>query len=136
MELVMDRRVVWNSMKLKEIDEAKSVVMKFKRLGYEIVLSNGKPMEKFKPSFEEVIIKAKRVYRNILKILTEDGDDRLTWDRENGQQAKEAKAKFFEFLKKGYKAFSVDVKGEKNRRIDEFDVDAEEILMIPPTSQG
>jgi len=135
-ELVMDRRVVWDSKKLKQIDEAKKTIMKFKRLGYKIILTDGSPMEKFSASLEEVIIKAEKIYNRVLKILTEEGDNRLTWDKENGIQAKEAKAKFVEFLKKGYKAYSVDTRGRKNRKIEEFDVDAEEILMIPPTSKG
>ena len=50
--------------------------------------------------------------------------------------AKEAKAKFEELLGKNYMAFSVDSEGKKNRKIEEFDIDAEEILMVPPTSAG
>lgn len=132
----MDRRIVWDSMRLKEIDEAKSEIMKFKRAGYEVILADGKPMERFNPRFEEVIVKARKVSKKVLKILCEKGDERIVWDKENGHEAKEAKAKFSEFLKKGYKAYSVDSKGQKNRRIEEFDVDAEEILMIPQTVKG
>ena len=44
--------------------------------------------------------------------------------------------RYYTLTKKGYKAYSVDRNGNKNRRIKEFDVDAEEILMIPPTAKG
>jgi len=88
------------------------------------------------PYLEELIIRAKKTCLRMMKILNESGDDRLVWDRDNGKQAKEAKAKFEELLGKNYMAFSVDSKGNKNRRIEEFDVDAEEILMVPPTSKG
>jgi len=135
-ELVMDRRIVWDSNSLKQIDEAKAQIMAFKHQGYLILTAAGKEMERFHPSLEEVIIKAKKVSKKILKILCEKGDDRLTWDRENGPEAMEAKAKFEEFMKKGYKAYSVDANGKKNRRIEEFDIDAEEILMVPKTAKG
>jgi len=135
-ELVMDQRIIWDSKRLKQVDEAKMRIMAFKRQGYQILLVSGLPMEKFRPNLEEVIVKATKFGKGILKILTEQGDERLVWDKERGQEAKEAKKKFLEFLQKGYKAYSVDVNGKKNRKIEEFDVDAEEILMIPPTAKG
>jgi hypothetical protein len=134
--LVIDRRIAWNSSKLKEIDEAKKIIMDFKRAGYEILLANGMPMERFRPSFEEVVVKTKRVACHILKILTDKGDERVTWNKENGREAKEAKNKFEELLKKGYKAYSVDSLGKKKRKIEEFDVEAEEILMVSSLSRG
>jgi len=136
MELVQDRRIVWDSKSLKQIDEAKSEIRKYRSLGYLAVLSDGNPMERFHPSLEEVIIRAKKVSKKVLKILCEKGDERIVWDKENGKEAKEAKAKFEEFMKKKYKAYSVDRDGKKNRRIEEFDVDAEEVLMIPETAKG
>ena len=136
MELVMDERIVWDANSLKQIDEAKSKERKYQSLGYLVVLNDGKPMEKFHPSFEEVIVKANKVFKKVLKILCEKGDERIVWDKEDGKEGKQAKAKFEEFMKKGYKAYSVDRNGNKNRRIEEFDVDAEEVLMIPETAKG
>lgn len=135
-QLVMNRRVVWDSNKMKEIDEAKSEFLKFKRMGYEIVTLKGDELEHFHPSHEVFVVKARKTGRHVMKILSENGDDRIIWDKEKGQEAKEAKIKFQEFLGKGYKAYSVDDQGRKNRRIEEFDVDAEEILMVPPTARG
>lgn len=135
-ELVQDRRIVWDASHLKEVDEAKAIIMKFKRLGHKILKTDGSIMDRFRPSLEEVIITAHRVKENVMKVLSENGDDRITWKKEDGRAAKQAKVKFGELLKKGYKAYSVDVNGKKNRRIKEFDVDAEEILMIPPTAKG
>jgi hypothetical protein len=47
-----------------------------------------------------------------------------------------AKGKFVEQLGKGYKAYSVDKSGNKKTRIEEFDVDAQEVILVPPTSKG
>ena len=122
-ELVMDRRIVWDSRKLKEIDEAKATIRTYRAQGYVIVKADGTPLDKFIPSLEEVIVKAQKVLKSVMRILCEKGDERLVWDKENGKEAKEAKAKFEELLKKGYTAFSVDFKGKKNRKIEEFDVE-------------
>lgn len=135
-ELVMDLRLVWNSTKLKEIDEAKKEYLKYRNQGYIIQKIDGTPLDRFLPYLEELIVKAHKTCRRVMKILNDKGDERLVWDKENGKQAKEAKVKFEELLAGNYMAFSVDSKGNKNRKITEFDVDAEEILMIPPTSKG
>jgi hypothetical protein len=136
MELVMDQRVVWDPRKLKEIDEAKKIIMDFKNKGHKILLADGSPMTRFNSSLAEVIVKVEKLKKSVLKILSEKGDERVVWDKDNGQEAKEAKVKFLELIKKGYTAYSVDVNGQKNQKIDEFDVDAEEILMVPKTVKG
>lgn len=135
-ELIMDQRIVWNSSHLKQIDEAKKTYLKFKKLGYVITKIDGKVLERFIPSLEELIVKAQKTTKRVMKILNEMGDERLVWEKENGKQAKEAKAKFIKLLDDGYKAYSVDRGGNKNRRIEEFDIDAEEILMVPKTAKG
>jgi len=135
-DLVMDLRIIWNKDSLKEIDEAKRTYLLYRSRGHEILTATGERMERFKPYAEEIIVKALRTAKRVMKILCESGDDRIIWDKENGKEAKEAKAKFEELLKKGYTAYSVDVSGNKNRKIEEFDIDAEEILMIPPTAKG
>lgn len=135
-ELVMDQRIIWDSKNLKEVDEAKARIMAFKRQGYEILLSTGVMMERFRPYYEEVIVKAKKIGKHVMKILCDKGDERIVWDRENGLQAKEAKVKFQELIGKSYSAYSVDSQGKKNMKIEEFDIDAEEILMVPPTAKG
>jgi len=135
-ELVMDQRIPWNSLHLKEIDEAKKTYIKFKKLGYIITKIDGTILEKFSASLEEFIVKAQKTTKKVMKILNDKGDERVVWEKENGKQAKEAKSRFLKLIKDGYKAYSVDRKGEKNRRIEEFDIDAEEILMVPVTAKG
>jgi hypothetical protein len=71
-----------------------------------------------------------------MKILNEKGDEKITWTKENGRQAKKAKEQFEDLIAKKYIAFSADAQGKKKTQITEFDVDAEVIIMIPPTSKG
>jgi hypothetical protein len=137
MELVMDQRLVWDPCNIKEVDEAKSRYLGYRRSGHTILKPDGTDMVRFAPTVGEAIVKAGRALtKHLMKILSDKGDERILWDKEDGREAKEAKKKFMEFVGKGYMAYSVDSRGQKNRRIEEFDVDAEEILMIPPTSKG
>jgi len=137
-KLVMDRRIVWDTNNMKEIEEAKQILRDWKKKGYRILLATGELMKHFRPHFGEAIVKASEVPKtmNVLKILSPTGDDRIIWDKENGAEALEAKAKFNELIKKGHLAFSVDSKGRRKTRITEFDVDAEEILMCPKTMKA
>lgn len=135
--MVMNQRIVWDPRKLKQIDEAKSEILKYKRKGHLIIKADGTPMDHFDPSLGEVIIKAAlNLGRHVMMILCDKGDDLIVWDKDNGRQAKEAKKKFMDLIGKKYQAYSVDKKGNKNRRITEFDVEAEQIIMVPPTSRG
>lgn len=137
MELVMDTRVTWDCRNLKSVEEAKKIVLGYIRAGYEVVKADGSPLVRFISSLEEVVVKAGKVTgRCVMKILSDKGDDRVVWDRNKGKEAKEAKAKFAELLGKGYKAYSVDESGNKKTRIEEFDVDAQEVILVPPTAKG
>jgi len=138
-ELVMNQRCCWDSRKRKQVEEAKQWFVAFKRKGVVIQDKDGKPVQYFRPHYEELVaiagtdeLKGKR----LLKILNDRGDERVVWDSNNGRQAMEAKEKFRDLVGKGYSAYSVDARGRKNRRIKEFDVEAEEILMVPPTAKG
>lgn len=135
-ELTMDTKIVWDRARMKEVQEAKEIILAYRRMGYPIIKSDGTQMERFNPHLEEVLVKAIKTSSGQLKILGEKGDERIAWNKEDGRQALEAKEKFEDHLKKGWKAYSVDSKGNKRMLIEEFDIDAEEILMIPPTAAG
>jgi hypothetical protein len=134
--LVMDRTLVWDPCRLKEIDEAKALFLKFKKLGHTIIKANGSLMERFEPAAGQATVLAEQIKSNVMKILNDTGDERIIWTKENGKQAKKAKETFEELIKKGYTAYSVGRDGNKKNKITEFDVDAEEIILIPKTSKG
>lgn len=135
--IVMNQRIIWDPSRLKQIDEAKKEILKYKRKGHIIVKADGTPLDRFDPSLGEVIIKAAiNLGRHVMMILCDKGDDLIVWDKDNGRQALEAKEKFLELIRKKYRAYSVDNEGKKNKVITEFDVEAEQIIMVPPTSKG
>ena len=137
-DLIIDKRCIWDSTDHRQVEQAKKWFVAFKRQGVPIQDKSGKTVQFFRPHYEELVAKAsvEHAGNRTMKILCEKGDERVVWDANNGHQAKQAKDRFIELLKKGYSAYSVDTKGKKSRRIEEFDVEAEEILMIPPTAKG
>ena len=81
----------------------------------------------------------------VFRVLSENGDDRLVWDRKSPEQIQDAKIAFEKYLKKGYRAYVVrQAGGEKGSRIDGFDALLEELIMVkgseallvPPTIPG
>lgn len=75
-------------------------------------------------------------YLGVFRILSENGDDRVVWDRRDPKQVKEAFQKFREFVGKGYSAFATTSGGHKGHRIDDFDPGLEEVLLVPRTVPG
>jgi hypothetical protein len=62
------------------------------------------------------------------KILSKNGDDRLTWDKRFIEQVHEAREKFYELRKKGYFAYLPGLGGKPSKMITEFDPSAEEVI--------
>lgn len=139
-ELVMNQRIVWDSTNKKEVEEAKQTFLRMKRLGHlfvrELDDETRVPVQYFRPAFEEIICLAQITARHAMMILCDKGDERIVWDRDNYQEAKEAKARFMECVKKGYTMYSVDEHEKKHKQITEFDVDAERVIAVPSTSRG
>jgi len=136
-EITINERIIWNSSSLKQIDEAKKLYLKWKNKGYKIEDTAGNVVKRFKPAYEELIVLAQKMTKKFMVILCEKGDDdTIVWDKENGKEAKEAKAEFVKLMDKGYKAYSINRRSGKKTRIYEFDVDLEEILMVPKTVRG
>lgn len=68
----------------------------------------------------------------------EAGDLKVIWDRKVKPEIEAAKKQFDELLKKGYKAFMVDMdkKAEKGKEIKEFDPDIEMMILAPAPVKG
>lgn len=64
------------------------------------------------------------------------GDTRLTWDADNDDDVETARQSFDRLTKKGYTAFRVDKKGEKQGKMEKFDPEAEKVILATPTRGG
>ena len=71
----------------------------------------------------------------VFRVISQNGDDRICWDRTNAAQVKEAYARFKEFLEKGYTAYAL-VAGKRSHKLTEFNPALEEVLFVPGTRPG
>lgn len=74
--------------------------------------------------------------QGFMRVLSEEGDSRVVWDRRVVAEVKEAFVKFKELLGKGYTACVARSDGSKGSKLDDFDPLLEEIIMVPPTMPG
>ena len=65
-------------------------------------------------------------------ILSQSGDEKVAWDKEDPESVKVARKKFLEFLaeRKGM-AIRLGPDGQKGEMITDFDPDAERLLLMP-----
>lgn len=73
---------------------------------------------------------------SLLRILNENGDDRIVWDQTNAKEVRDAAKEFNRYIKNGYSAYTCQSDGSRGHRIDQFDPFASEILLIPGTKPG
>jgi len=66
-----------------------------------------------------------------------EGDVKTIWDKGNRDEVANARRTFDDLRAKGYLAFHVTGKnGDQGEQMDEFDPDAERMIMIPPMQGG
>jgi len=79
----------------------------------------------------------------ILRVMSRRGDDRITWDEQNvlagdpeaTAAVREAERIFEQERAKGATAFRIDP-GKPAQRIEEFDLTAEQIVLVPRVVGG
>jgi len=74
--------------------------------------------------------------QGLFRVLSENGDDHIVWDRRDPAQVREAFAKFREFQERKYTAYATTSDGKKGHKIEDFDPGLEEIILIPDTMPG
>lgn len=72
----------------------------------------------------------------VFRILSQNGDDRVIWDRRDKHQVKEAFQKFKELMQEGYTAYVTSNDGSRGHRITEFDPGLEEIILGTDLGNG
>jgi hypothetical protein len=72
----------------------------------------------------------------VMVILDRSGDTRHTWDRRNEDEVEVIRDLFGRMIAKGYQAWSVTRKGDKDQRITEFDPQAEKVIFAPALVGG
>jgi len=71
-----------------------------------------------------------------MAILSENGDDKITWNIDSKKDTEKAKKEFNKLKKDGYSFFYADVEGNQKGEIKDFDQNAGLILAVPTTRKG
>jgi hypothetical protein len=71
-----------------------------------------------------------------IAIMDSTGDTKTIWDKSSPDEVENAKATFDRLTAKGYTAFRVDKKGNKDGQMREFDPNAESIIFVPRMQGG
>ena len=72
-----------------------------------------------------------------LAIMNGTGDTKVIWDPENEAEVKNAREMFDNLVKgKGFAAWSVNKKGNKDERVTKFDPAEEKLILVPPMAGG
>ena len=72
----------------------------------------------------------------VMVILDQTGDTRHTWNRANRDEVTAMREIFDTMVEKGYQAWSVSRKGDKDAKITKFDPDAEKVIFAPALVGG
>ncbi len=127
--------VVWNPDVQEEGADARTRISNLKRCGFSVRCKERGEVTLDPPIRGENI--------GLFRILSDNGDDRVVWDRRIKEQVKEAFAKFRALLKKGYTAYAVHRDGSRGHKITEFDPGLQEIILgageailVPKTAPG
>lgn len=62
-------------------------------------------------------------------VMDENGDSRMQWNSKNTDEVEAARSRFEHLKKKGYLAYKVNKQGDRGEVLDEFDPNAERIIM-------
>ena len=134
-ETLRPKVFTWDENNYLEYQEVLAEVEKAKKLGFRIAGKESGEIKMLPPKRDLNI--------GCFRILSENGDDRVIWDRRNKNQVKEAFKKFKELMKKGYTAYAATVSGQRGHKITEFDPGLEEIILggkemilVPKTMPG
>lgn len=75
-------------------------------------------------------------YHLVMRTLSQNGDDRIVWDRRDGKQVREAATKFNTLVKAGYTMYAAGRGGKRSHKMEIFDPTVEEIIAVPGTVPG
>jgi len=119
------QRILWDPTNVTEMAEAADRINLLVSNHFTIVERDDQVGEAL------LIPPARSPHQGLMRVLSQNGDDRLVWDRRIAQQVREAFDQFGKLVAKGFRAYAVLANGDRGHELHEFDPMAEEILMVP-----
>ncbi len=68
----------------------------------------------------------------LMRVISENGDDRIIWDRGSADEVRDAAKKVQELKAKGHTAYYAKTDGGKGAEMEEFDPFSEEAIILVP----
>ena len=127
-ETLRPQVISWDPTFYDQLVEAQKEITKLKDQGFTIDYEEDGEARLIPPE--------KNPNHGVFRILSQNGDDRIVWDRRIKDQVKEAFKKFKELIKRGYTAYAATSTGNRGHKITEFDPSLEEIILVPRTVPG
>jgi hypothetical protein len=72
----------------------------------------------------------------VLEAMDDTGDTKTIWDKDNPDEVEMARRTFDDLKARGYMAYSVDKEGEPDSVVNEFDPNAERLILRPAMAGG
>ena len=67
----------------------------------------------------------------LMRIMSQNGDDRIVWSRRVADEVREAYDRFKELIDKGYRAYAILADGSRGHELFAFNPTIEESLLVP-----
>lgn len=74
--------------------------------------------------------------KHVIAILDKTGDTKIIWDPTNEVEVENARRTFDDMKAKGFTAYSVNRRGDKDAVVREFDPDAQKLILTPALVGG
>lgn len=116
------KRIIWDPEIASDVLEAQEKVDKLRDQGFIVYSSNPGELVLMPPPRDHGLF--------LIRVLDDNGDTRLVWNRRDQSEVDEARIKFDEYLKKGHRAYVCRSDGTKGRRVETFDAMMEELILM------
>jgi hypothetical protein len=128
-ETLRAQSVIWDVCINEQCLEATTRIKELEKLGFT------KCQDAY-PGYVTLDPPKKDPHIGVFRIISQNGDDRVIWDRREPKEVKEAFQKFKDLVSKGYVAYAATSDGRKGHKITEFDPGLEEVIFVPKTKPG
>ena len=119
------KRIIWDPENVEDVLEAQGKVEKFREKGFVPLKDqcfNGQMVMTPPPRLSNDTV--------LMRVLDDNGDSRIVWNRKDQDEVDEARTKFEEYIKEGYRAYVCRSDGTKGRKVETFDALMEELILL------
>lgn len=119
------QRVLWDPEDPDQVDEALTKLQKLNAQGFRVTGGSVR-------AGELVLSPPPRPPdTGLMRIMSQNGDDRIVWSRRIADEVREAHNKFKQLIAKGYRAYAILSDGSRGHELADFDPMVEECLLVP-----